>query len=582
LGAGVYCIRSASIRHRFMAGSERERDSTERERLRLDVVLRALREASGVSQDGWAAHLGYGRATVQRWETGEALPRANAREALVALCREKGLFRTFDRGPLRGVTLTPEALRDLFAGAQVESSDAAATEAQSFTVPTTRYALNGDVAIAYQVFGSGPIDLVVSPGLVSHVEFLWEHPGAVRFFRRLAGFARVIIFDKRGTGLSDRTPVATLDDRIDDLRAVMDAAGSERAALLGISEGGPYSILFAATYPERTAALLLYGTFTRYSIDDHPLGNSPEQLRAFVDRLRETWGMPDRRFLRWYAPSVADDPQQVDWWAKHNRLSASPGAVMAIMLMQPEIDVWAVLPTIQMPVLVLHRTGDRAVGIAYGREMAAQIAGATFVELPGPDHLSWVGDVEAIADEIEDFLTGVQRVRAVDRVLVTVLVIDFAGSTEAAGGGRRPRERYHALVQRELTRHRGREVETAGNRVTATFDGPTRAVRCGLAIRDAAREFGLEIRAGLHAGEVEIHENGGVTGLTLQIAARVAAKAEEGEVLVSGTVKDLVAGALSTFVDRGPHALTGVPGEWRLFAAQQLQDTAVRDALILR
>ena len=437
--------------------------------------------------------------------------------------------------------------------------------------PTTQYALSGDVAIAYQVFGSGPLDLVITPGAVSHVELQWENRHAARFLERLARFARVLIFDKRGTGMSDRVATGTLEERMDDVRAVMDAAGSERAALFGVSEGGPLSILFAATYPARTQALLLFGTFARIGRGpDYPFGRPREEIMPLYDQLVRTWGEPNPAFLESATPSLADDPELLVWWAKYLRVSASPGAFFALMRMNLDIDVRHVLPSIHVPTLVLHRTGDRVVEIGRGRHLAEHIADATFVELPGTDHFSFVGDTDAIVDEVEEFLTGTRHAPEVDRVLTTVLFTDIVGSTAraAALGDHAWGElnaRHYTLARRELARYRGREVNTAGDGFFATFDGPARAVRCAAALRDAVRPLGLEVRAGLHTGEVELHGDQ-VSGLAVHIGARVGALAGAGEVLVSSTVKDLVAGAGITFEDRGGQVLKGVPGEWRLFA----------------
>ena len=324
--------------------------------------------------------------------------------------------------------------------------------------PETRYARSGDVHVAYQAVGGGPLDLVLVPGFVSHVEEWWEEPLCARFFERLASFSRLLLFDKRGTGLSDRVAaVPTLEQRMDDVRAVMEAAGSQRAAVLGISEGGAMSALFAATHPERTAALVLYGTFAAFS----SWVPTPQQLEHFLRAIDETWGTG--RSLPHFAPSVADDPRFRRWWARHERLGASPGAAMALMRMNSEIDVRPVLPAIRVPTLVLHRTGDVTVNVRAGREQAVLIPGARYVELPGVDHLPFVGDADTILDEIEEFLTGVRPAPASDRVLATVLFVDVVGSTERAArlGDRRWADllaAFYGLVRRELGRFRGREV----------------------------------------------------------------------------------------------------------------------------
>jgi pimeloyl-ACP methyl ester carboxylesterase len=432
----------------------------------------------------------------------------------------------------------------------------------------TRYAKSGDVHIAYQVIGQGATDVVLVPGFISHVEEWWEQPLSARFLERLASFSRLILFDKRGTGLSDREAgVPTLEQRMDDVRAVLAAAGSERAAVLGISEGGAMSVVFAATYPERTAALVLYGTFAEF----RSWVPTPEQLEHFLHAIDEGWGTGGS--LPQFAPSLADDPRFRRWWARHERLGASPGAAMALMRMNSEIDVRHVLPAIRVPTLVLHRTGDVAVDVEASRYQAAHIPGARYVELTGADHVPFVGDAEPILGEIEEFLTGARPIPEPDRVLATVLFIDIVGSTERAAelGDRRWRDQlgaHHAAVRRELDRFRGREVDTAGDGFLTTFDGPARAVRCAGAIVEAVRSLGLEVRAGLHTGEIELL-SGGIAGIAVHIAARVAGLASPGEVLVSSTVKDLVAGSGLRFADRGTHRLKGVPDGWRLFAAER-------------
>jgi len=421
------------------------------------------------------------------------------------------------------------------------------------------------VHIAYQVIGDGPIDLVLVPGFISHVEGWWEEPLCARFLERLAGFSRLILFDKRGTGLSDREfGVPTLEQRMDDVRAVMAAADSARAAVLGISEGGAMSALFAATYPERTAALVLYGTFAEF----RSWVPTREHLERMLRAMDEEWGTGNS--LPHFAPSLAGEPRFRRWWARFERSGASPGAVMALMRMNSEIDVRHVLPAIRVPTLVLHRTDDVTVDVEAGRYQAAHIPGATYVELPGVDHLAFAGDAEPVLAEIEEFLTGVRPVAEPDRVLATVLFTDIVDSTKraAALGDRHWREvleAHHAATRRELGRHRGREVKTLGDGFLAAFDGPARAVRCAEAIAAAVRPLGINVRAGLHTGECEVMGDD-LGGLAVHIAARVAAQAGPGEVLVSSTVKDLVAGSGLRFDDRGPRALKGIPDEWRLFA----------------
>ena len=436
--------------------------------------------------------------------------------------------------------------------------------------PEIKYAKSGEVSIAYQVVGGGPLDLVYIPEAWTPVEWQWEEPAYARFLGRLASFSRLILFDKRGTGFSDRVPVATLEERMDDVRAVMDAAGSTRAALFGICEGGPMALLFAATYPERTAALVLYGTYARFSWDpEYPWGFTTEALDGFRKTVEDSWGTGQS--LAVFAPSVAHDAEFRERWGRCERLGASPGAVCALMRMDAEIDVRDILSTVRVPTLMIHRTGDRLTPVSGARHTAARIPGARFVELPGDDHL-FVGDQDAILDEIEEFLTGVRPSPELDRVLATVLFTDIVGSTERAVklGDRRWRElleSYHTLVRKELVRFRGREIDTVGDGFFATFDGPARAIRCACTISTAVKPLGISIRAGLHTGECEVMGSK-VGGIAVHIGARVAAHAGPGEVVVSSTVKDLVAGSGLRFADRGVHALKGVPGKWRLFAAQ--------------
>jgi pimeloyl-ACP methyl ester carboxylesterase len=437
----------------------------------------------------------------------------------------------------------------------------------------TKYTRSGDIHIAYQTVGEGPLDLVYVQGWVSHVELAWEEPTLARFLRRLASFSRLIAFDKRGTGLSDRVTndqLPTLEERMDDLRAVMDAVGSERAALCGVSEGGNLCALFAATYPERTTALVMYGAFAkRIWSPDYPWAPTPEERELAYEMVESEWGsMMD---LSHYVPSMINDEAFAQRLAKYFRHSASPGAAVALLRMNTEIDIRAILPTIRVPTLVIHRTGDRDANVEGGRWLAARIAGARFTELPGEDHFPWVGDQDAILDEIQEFLTGVRPTPESDRELSTLLFTDIAGSTELITrlgdqAWQELLERHHAMVREELARFRGREVDTAGDGFFATFDGPARAVRCALSVVGAAQQLGIKIRAGLHTGEIQVM-GPKISGIALHIGARVAAIAKPGEVLVSSTVKDLVAGSNIRFADHGTHVLKGVSGEWHLFAA---------------
>ncbi len=435
--------------------------------------------------------------------------------------------------------------------------------------PRTQYAKSGGVHIAYQVTGSGPIDLVIVPGFVSHLEHEWEHPWAARYLERLGSFSRLIRFDKRGTGLSDRVGgIPSLEERMDDVRAVMDAAQSECAALFGISEGGPMSLLFAATYPRRTSALVLYGAYARRSwAPDHPCGNTEQEFQTMIDGIEQGWGDAGRVDAR--APTA--DASYRQWGATYQRLAASPGAAVAVMQMNKEIDVRPILPAIRTPTLVLHRTGDGVTRVEQARYLAEHIPGSRLVELAGADHAPWVGDIDLIVDEVEEFLTGARHAAESDRILATVLFTDIVGSTARAValGDRKWRDllgEYLAFGRRELVRFRGNEVDTSGDGFFATFDGPARGIRCAMAMADGARGLGLDIRAGLHTGECEVMGEK-VGGIAVHIGARVAALARPGEVLVSNTVKDLVAGSGLQFQERGTHTLKGVPGEWRLYAA---------------
>jgi class 3 adenylate cyclase len=435
--------------------------------------------------------------------------------------------------------------------------------------PETRYTRSGDVNIAYQVIGQGPLDLVYVMGWVTNLEAFWQEPSVARFFQRLASFSRLILFDKRGTGLSDRVPIKelpTLEQRMDDVRAVMDAAGSDRAALFGVSEGGPMCALFAATYPQRTAALVLYGSYAkRLRAPDYPWAPTSEEREHWYELLEQGWGgVVD---IATMAPNA--DPRFREWWARYLRMSASPAAALAFGRMNAEIDIREVLPSIQVPTLILHRTGDLDMDVGGARYMASRIAGAKYLELPGDDHLPFVGDQEAILDEIEEFLTGARRQADLDRVLATVLFTDMVGSTERSAalgdkGWSDLLEAHNRVIREELDRFRGREVDTAGDGFFATFDGPARAIRCACAMRNELARLGIEIRAGLHTGECELVGDK-VRGLAVNIGSRVASLARPGEVLVSSTVKDLVAGSGLEFTDRGVHTLRGVPGEWRLF-----------------
>ena len=439
-------------------------------------------------------------------------------------------------------------------------------------IPETRYAKCGDCHIAYQVVGKGPLDLVFIPGFVSNVERGWDDPQLAHFYRRLASFSRLILFDKRGTGMSDPVPIAqlpTLEQRMDDVRAVMDAAGSERAALVGVSEGGPMNIFFAATHPDRTAAIVLLATFARLAwAPDYTFGTKPDVWNALLHRMEQGWGKGV--LLSAFAQSLANDASAREWWARFQRQASSPGAAVAVMHMVYEIDTRPILSAIRVPTLILHRTEDHLLPVEHARYLAQHIAGAQCVELPGTDHFFFTGDADAYLDQIEEFLTGERHAGESDRVLATVLFVDMVGSTERAAqlGDSRWHgllDRFYSVARRQLERFRGREVDTAGDGFFATFDGPARAIRCAAAICGGARLLGIEVRAGVHTGECEVMGSK-VGGIAVHIGARVAAQASPGEVLVSNTVKDLVAGSGIGFVDRGTHALKGIAGGWQLHA----------------
>ena len=451
--------------------------------------------------------------------------------------------------------------------------------------PRTKYARSGDLSIAYQVVGDGPVDLVHAPPGVFHLEYAWEWPGCAHYLTRLASFSRLILFDKRGTGLSDRTAgIAPLEERMDDLRAVMDAVGSTRAVLFGVSESAPMACLFAATYPARTAALILCDAYaSEVQAADYPWGPTAEGYATTLDKLattiHETWGVDGIRgdwsvdgMLAYLAPSVADDPAFRTWFGTLMRLGASPGAFLTLLRMDATIDVRHVLPTVRVPTLVLHRVDVAGTVVDQSRYVAAHIPGARMVELPGADYYHFVGDVDAFVDEIEAFVTGARPDAVPDHVLATVLVSEVADPAgRAVGLGDRRwanlQDRFQALARREVDRSRGRAREVSGDRVVATFDGPGRAIRCAEAIGGAARDLGLAMRSGLHTGECELRGDQ-VSGVAVPLAGWVARQAAPDEILVSNTVRDLVSGTDLRFADRGTRSLSGAQGEWRLFAVR--------------
>jgi class 3 adenylate cyclase len=430
--------------------------------------------------------------------------------------------------------------------------------------PRTKYAHVGEVSIAYQVLGEGPHEIVVSFGPASAIEHLWDLPLAVRFYDRLGSFARVLLFDRRGTGASDTAPgPPTLEQQTEDMTAVIDAAGFDRPFIWGDTNAAQMAAMFAATYPEKLSGLILYAAWAVGS--DVLTPALTEFLHQAVD---ETWGQGDTIIL--FAPTKMDDPAFREWLGLSERHSASPGMVKQIIEMNGKVDLRPVLPAIRVPTLVLHRRDDPLVEIDLGRKLAAEIPGAQFVELPGEDNLAYVGESEPLLEEIEQFVTGERHHHEIDRVLTTLLFTDIVGSTETAAdlGDRRWRDlldRHYQRVREQVQRFRGHEVRTLGDGFLATFDGPARAIRCGCAVSEALDELGVAARIGVHTGEVELLD-GDLAGLAVHIGARVAANAAPGEVLVSGAVKDLVVGSGLEFADRGTHRLKGVPGLWHLFA----------------
>jgi class 3 adenylate cyclase len=491
---------------------------------------------------------------------------AAVKQHLLHLYDKFGIAETGER---RRVRLAREAIRRR----AVVLSDSA--QASTSELPEVRYVRSGDVNIAYQILGDGPVDLVFVPGFISNLESAWWHASMAAFYRRLARFSRLIVFDKRGTGMSDRaTGIADLETRMDDVRAVMDAARSSRAALLGYSEGASMAALFAATYPERTRALVMYGALValRWS-PETPWALTPEGFDRWIADIETRWGTTEycEEQLRVDAPSRADDDEFRRWYATRLRLGASPSAAAAAVRMAAESDIAAILPAIRVPTLVLHRSGDRLVPVNNGRYLGAHIPGAQYIELAGDDHLPWVGEYETIVLPIESFLGDVDRDDASepDRAVATVLFVDIVGSTQKAVelGDSRWRElleQFRALIRRQLVRYRGRELDTAGDGVFASFDGPARAIRCACSVSDETRALGVEVRIGLHTGECEFID-GKLGGIAVHIGARIAAEAEPGEVLVSSTVKDLVAGADMEFRERGVATLKGIPGRRQLF-----------------
>jgi pimeloyl-ACP methyl ester carboxylesterase/DNA-binding winged helix-turn-helix (wHTH) protein/class 3 adenylate cyclase len=440
-------------------------------------------------------------------------------------------------------------------------------------VPETHYVENGDVNIAYQVVGCGDLDVVFVMGWVSHLEYFWKHPLFAAFLNRLASFSRLILFDKRGTGLSDRVPLSelpTLEQRMEDVHAVMDAVGSERAVLIGVSEGGPMCSLFAATYPEKTTALVMIGTYAkRIRDEEYPWGVSLEDREAFFELMRRDWGKPVGIEER--APSLADDEEFRSWWAEYLRMGASPGAAVALTKMNAEIDVRHVLPSIRVPTLVIHRSGDLCLKVEEGRFVASQIPASKYVELGGIDHLPFVGKQEEILDEIEEFLTGMRHAEEYDRVLATVMNVKIEDLEKYAleiTDWNDFLERSGVFVRRQIELFKGREVSFDAQGLLAVFDGPARAIRCAMAINDSARRLNINVKTGLHTGECEVR--GDVySGTAVELAQKIADEALLGEILASRTVKDLVAGSGINFAENSIKAFSEINGEWRIFTVKR-------------
>lgn len=429
--------------------------------------------------------------------------------------------------------------------------------------PETRYVQSGDVNIAYQVVGEGDIDVVFVMGWISHLEYFWKHHLFASFLDRLASFSRLILFDKRGTGLSDRVPVnelPTLEQRMEDVHAVMDAVGSSRAVLIGVSEGGPMCSLFAATYPERTSALVMIGTYAkRIRDEDYPWAPSGDQRRAFIDLVKSDWGKPvgiDER-----APSMADDPEFREWWAEYLRMGASPGAAVALTTMNAEIDVRNVLPLVRVPTLVIHRTGDLCLKVEEGRYVASKIPGSRYVEFPGSDHLPFVGDQNEILDEIERFVTGTLLAGDHDRVLTTVMNVQIDGHAVLSEN---VLEASRAFIRKQLELFKGKEIDCGDRCVVASFDGPARAIRCSTVV---VKNHGADLRIGIHTGECD-RVGDTYSGFAVDLADRIAKKASPSTILVSRTVKDLVAGSGIEFDEDGTETFDGLEGKWRLFTVR--------------
>ena len=436
--------------------------------------------------------------------------------------------------------------------------------------PSTKYAKCGNIHIAYQVIGDGPIDLVFVPGFASHLEFQWEEPTQARFFKRLSTFCRLIRFDKRGVGLSDRIDkMPTLEERMEDVRAVMDEVGSMRAALLGLSEGGPLSLLFSAIYPDRTIALILWNTYAKLLwAEDYKIGVPIELVSNFNQRLEQSWGRQGK-YMKVFCPSFIDDLQFRSWWEQFERLSHSPGAALEALLLNEKIDVRELLPLIRVPTLVINNVDDQVTPNPMLKYLSERIQNAKYVEVPGIDHFAW-RERDGVTSEIEKFLTGKRSYTDIDRQLATVLFTDIVRSTEQAVDlgdqtWRNVLDRHDKILRQNIERFRGEIIDTAGDGMLASFDGPARAIHCACTLIEEIPAIGINIRIGIHTGEVEVRKTG-IAGVAVHIGARIAALAGENEILVSNTVKDLVVGSGISFSDRGWHELKGLPEKWHLLS----------------
>ncbi|MBA2500364.1 MAG: adenylate/guanylate cyclase domain-containing protein [Chitinophagaceae bacterium] len=442
--------------------------------------------------------------------------------------------------------------------------------------PKTRYTKSGDCNIAFQVVGEGPVDIVYIPGWVSNIDMMWTEPRLTEFLTSLAKFSRLILFDKRGTGLSDRVNhLSSLEERMDDIRAVMDAVGSSSAVLFGHSEGGSVSALFAATYPQRTIALILYGVFAKrkYSAD-YPWGPTDSQRQDFYKLVEESWVAGDMKEFSSIVPSLAEDTKFMDWLAGYFRSSASPSAALDLARMNTEADITDILNTIQVPTLLIYRTGDKDVQIEEGKYLAERITGSKFVELPGEDHLFWADDSYSVLAEIQEFVTGERPNKVFDRILSTILFTDIVNSTNllSSKGDKKwmqVLEAHNEIVRKEIVKFNGKEIKNTGDGFLLTFDGPSRAVRCAEAIRNEVKKLNIEITAGIHTGECELFDDGDIGGISVHVAARVLSKAEPNQILITKSVKNLLSGTGLEFTDLGDFSLKGIDENYRLFAFQK-------------